>query len=128
MFLNAYDLPELQLANPTQVLSKAASQLKLSEALKADEIPYNESGDGPARGEMLLFRESMERAEEIFNEIAYGKPTISIFRLGMILREFGLTITNSDVDDIVAQLEMKDAMDITFSEAIDIANFLASEN
>ena len=75
----------------------------------------------------FIFKENLERAQKAFQQIAGDNLTISIFRLGEVLNEFGLTITSADIDDIIQQLEMKDAMDVSFSEAVDIANYLAGD-
>jgi len=127
MFVNEYELPALELADPGKVLSKAMLEIKLKETSNNENLDGAEEPATASGAPSMLFRESIERAEAVFLDISAGKSTISIFRLGSILFEFGLKLSDEDVEDIIAQLEMKDALDITFSEAIDIANYLASE-
>lgn len=125
MFVNEYDLPELKLSDPAKVLSAASTELRLRGAAPIDDFDFAQSAEGAAP--FLLQRESVDNAQKVFYNISNGKHTISIFRLGEVLNEFGLTINSNDVNDIIQQLEMKETMDITFSEAIDIANFIAGE-
>lgn len=129
MFVNEYDLPELKLADSTKVLYDATEEARILKAPKSSSGEYDfqqQMEDG--KGEFFfLFKENVDRAQKVFQDIAGDKPTISIFRIGAVLSEFGLRITNADIDDIIQQLEMKDAMDVSFSEAVDIANYLAGD-
>lgn len=117
------------MADSAKVLRDATAETRILKApissLDYDFEQMIEEGKGNSP---FLFRENMERAQKAFQRIAGDSSTISIFRLGEVLNEFGLTITNTDIDDIIQQLEMKDAMDVSFSEAVDIANYLAGDN
>ena len=128
MFVNEYDLPELKLADSTKVLYDAIAETRVLKAPKSSRGYDFQQQMEDRKGELqFLFKENVDRAQKVFQEIAGDKPIISIFRLGAVLNEFGLTITNADIDDIIQQLEMKDTMDVSFSEAVDIANYLAGD-
>ena len=53
-----------------------------------------------------------------------SQQTISIYQMGEVLEQLGLNITSEDIDEIVVQLEMKEANDISFSEAVEVAIYI----
>ena len=61
----------------------------------------------------------------MFNSLlAPGKQGISIYRIEDVLHELGLNLNSNDITEIITQLELKDTLDVSFTEAVEIASYI----
>ena len=72
----------------------------------------------------VIEAEYLDKALAVFNDLSEDQETIMIFKLGEVLKHLGLNILPEDINEIITQLEMKDAMYISFSEAVEIAIYI----
>lgn len=119
VFHNKFQLPSLTLADSDKVLDVAVSEVRMNSLNKshsATRLPQN-----------LISKVALEAADAAFNRIAQEEGTphaVSIYHMGEVLLQLGLNLTEADIRDIVEQLEVKDTMEVSFSEAVEIATFI----
>lgn len=69
--------------------------------------------------------EVIESARKMFDEIdSSHSGVVSMWALGGVFSEFGLTLTPDDTKEILNELELGANADISFAEVVDIATFL----
>lgn len=113
----AYGLPELALADPASVIDRSLAEVRMSK------LQNSTLHDTPNFGGVIE-AEYLDKALAVFNELSEDQETIMIFKLGEVLKHLGLNILPEDINEIITQLEMKDAMDVSFSEAVEIAIYI----
>lgn len=129
IFHNAFQLPALEVANPTGLLDLAVSEVRMS-SLHKSHSRLNTSSSSSSAGFVqpdwhCISAEALERANETFKSIATDETqSISIYRMDEVLQQLGLNLTSADIIEIINQLEVKDTFDISFSETVEIATFI----
>jgi hypothetical protein len=127
MVHNDFQLPDLKLADPTGLIDIAVSDVRMNSL-------HNSHG-GMQQMESLeqtssyahayIQPHALEKAHALFNSICVtGTHAISIYRLADVLYELGLNLGAHDITEIISQLELKDTLDLSFAEAVEIATFI----
>jgi Ca2+-binding EF-hand superfamily protein len=119
MFHNEFQLPSLTLADPTGVIDLAVSDVRMNSVHHTTDL-------GDSAKAAFIRPYALERAHKVFNSLTErGKPgLLSIYRLNDVLHELGLDLNASDVTEVITQLELKDTMDVSFAEAVEIATYI----
>lgn len=115
---NDFKLPGLTLADPNEVIDIAVSDVRMNS------VHRNEVEEGTRQSYIRPY--ALEKAHKVFKSVAskVDKQVISIYRLSEVLFELGLDLNASDVAEITSQLELKDTLDISFAEAVEIASYI----
>jgi len=127
MFHNEFKLPGLTLADPTGIIDIAVSDVRMQSIRRSHASP-EDGAEGIYSTQIPA--QSLERARKVFHGLTNGNgnsneaQTISIYRLADVLYELGLSLTAADITEIVTQLELKDTLDVSFSEAVEIASYI----
>jgi Ca2+-binding EF-hand superfamily protein len=117
MYHNEFQLPGLTLADPTGLIDLAVSEVRMNSV-------HRNKHDSSSK-QTFIRPQALEKAQKVFNSIVpAGKQGVSIYRLGEVLLELGLNLNASDVTEIVSQLELKDTLDVSFAEAVEIATYI----
>jgi hypothetical protein len=124
LYHNEFNLPELGLANPRGIVDLAVSEVRMNSLNKSFtrlSTPFSVINTG-----------NMECAKERFHELnsAQGESqseTISIYQSKPVFAELGLNLSAADIDDIIGQLELRDSLDISFTEVVEIAAYIHGE-
>jgi Ca2+-binding EF-hand superfamily protein len=115
LYQNEFQLPGLTLANPTKIIDIAVSDVRMNSLHKA----YAQEGA------QVIRPESLEQALVVFNNITRGdNHVISIYQITDVMHELGLSLTAADIQEIITQLEVKDTMELSFAETVEIATFI----
>ncbi len=122
LFHNEFKLPGLTLADPTGIIDIAVSDVRMQSIRKSHAGP-EDGADGIYSTQIPA--QSLERARKVFHNLSNeATQTISIYRLADVLYELGLSLGAADITEIVSQLELKDTLDVSFSEAVEIASYI----
>lgn len=117
MYHNEFQLPGLTLANPEGLIDLAVSEVRMNS------VHHTAHNDNTSQSYIRPY--ALEKAHKMFNSLlAPGKQGISIYRLEEVLHELGLNLTSSDITEIISQLELKDTLDVSFTEAVEIASYI----
>lgn len=123
MFHNEFKLPGLTLADPNGIIDIAVSDVRMQSIRR--------SHAGPEDGAEGIYStqipaQALEKARKVFHSLTNSSEaqSISIYRLADVLYELGLSLTAADITEIVTQLELKDTLDVSFSEAVEIASYI----
>lgn len=115
--IEVYNLPELAVANPKVILDSAVADVRLSNAGRR----------GIGSDNYVLSPDVIDLARNSFNMLDYNSTgVVSIYALGGVFSELGLSLTPDDMKDILADLDLDGTADISFPEVCDIAVFLYS--
>jgi Ca2+-binding EF-hand superfamily protein len=118
MYHNEFQLPSLTLADPTGLIDLAVSEVRMNSV-------HRNQRESSSKQQAFIRPLALEKAQKVFNSIMPpGKQGVSIYRLGEVLSELGLNLNASDVTEIVSQLELKDTLDVSFAEAVEIAAYI----
>lgn len=147
MYHNEFSLPCLGLANSAAIVDVAISDVRLRSLNKSysqlnAQSSTLHSNDYEADNEIMNERsatrnvqirpESLEKANKVFNSLATVDSgmqvrVVSIYKIAEVLNELGLNISEPDIEDIVGQLQMEETLDVSFSEAVEIATFIHAQ-
>ncbi|KAJ1436081.1 hypothetical protein B484DRAFT_325311 [Ochromonadaceae sp. CCMP2298] len=117
IFQNEFLLPGLTLANPTKIIDIAVSDVRMNSLHKS----YAQEDSG----QVYIRPEALEHALAVFNKITRGDShVISIYEITDVMHELGLNLSSSDIQEIITQLQVKDTMELSFAEAVEIATFI----
>jgi hypothetical protein len=124
LYHNEFSLPELGLANPRGIVDLAVSEVRLSS--------LNKSFTRLSTPFSAINTSNMECAKERFQELnsAQGEgqsETVSIYQSKAVFAELGLNLSAADIDDIIGQLELRDSLQISFTEVVEIAAYIHGE-
>jgi len=126
IYYNEFSLPSLGLANPRQILDLAISEVRMNS--------LNKSFVRQSTPCSVINPRNMEAAKLKFQEFCRTEggggvdcDTISIYQSKPIFNELGLNVSVTDIDDIIEQLQIKDTVDISFAEVVEIATYIHSE-
>ena len=119
LYHNDFQLPGLTLADPNGIIDIAVSDVRMNSVHRPYEL------EGGAK-QSYIRPHALEKAHKIFKSVASksDQQVISIYRLAEVLYELGLDLNASDIAEITAQLELKDTLDISFAEAVEIATYI----
>lgn len=119
LYHNDFQLPGLTLADPNEVIDIAVSDVRMNSVHKSH-------GTEEGNKQTYIRPYALEKAHKIFKSVSSkaDQQVISIYRLSEVLFELGLDLNASDVAEITAQLELKDTLDISFAEAVEIATYI----
>lgn len=110
-----FDLPALGLENAKGVLNASVADVRLANASRR------------GLGVPNITQESLERAKIVFMAAdVEGTGLVSMWALGGLFMELGISLTTEDTTEILQQLELGGNAELSFPEAIDIATFLLS--
>lgn len=125
LYHNEFQLPSLTLADPTGLIDLAVSDVRMNSVHHAAAFEEGGSGGGSVKPSFIR-PYALERALKVFNSLTeVGKlGVLSIYRLGDVLYELGLSLNATDVTEVIAQLELKDTLDVSFAEAVEIATYI----
>lgn len=116
MYYNEFQLPSLKLADPTGIIDLAVSDVRMNSVNHAEANTSQRAYIRPY---------ALERAHKVFNaSLDAGKTGVSIYRLSDVLQELNLNLSAADVTEIISQLELKDTLDVSFAEAVEIATYI----
>ena len=120
MYHNEFQLPGLTLADANGIIDVAVSEVRMSS------LHHNTNEISTSMKCSTYIRPyALERAHKVYNSmIQQGKSGVSIYRLSEVLSELGLNMSTADVTEIVAQLELKDTLEVSFAEAVEIATYI----
>mmetsp|Transcript_10640 Transcript_10640/g.10711 ORF Transcript_10640/g.10711 Transcript_10640/m.10711 type:complete len:350 (+) Transcript_10640:52-1101(+) len=108
-----FNLPDLTLERPQEVLDCAVSATRLDKA----------GGEELERAQ--ISSEVLENAEKVFmNYVDEGTKTVAFIDLAEVFEALGILLTPELANDIMEQLDIDEETMMSFPEVIDIASFI----
>ena len=120
--VNEFELPSLYLANPNGVLDVVVSEIRM-DALHRGHSRGGYPSEQPVQ--IVIDQESLEQANKVFNELANPDTNLMpAYRIGDVLHELGLYLSDQDIYDVVTQLKIPEYLEISFSETVEIGTYI----